>query len=723
MEAVSNAIQQARYNDAVVVNLSDEESTREIVLTASLDEENGGIRWQEVVPSDDQDIGILRHLRTKQWVLPMLNDVDRNTLYNEAIRRASRKLLEHQGCIHVLDIGSGTGLLALMAANELRGHDQPIHITTLEMASAMARLARLNIASNGLEHHIHVVEQHSCEFNMTNKAHLCTSELLESGLLGEGILPALRDAWARHLRPDAIMIPQQARVLVQLLESHDRIEMYRGPQRNKSTDAHVKQLQLTLSPSDHDTLLPHDQGILIPIHAKALFEGNNPAQRLSEPTRVMDFDFTSPDKIPGPEGRSRTTSIQPTRSGVAHGLLVFWELDIWEECTYSTEPGKQTWQDHWQPCLYVFPDTHSIQEGEPVTLVCHHSDTRLDFSLLKSEESPSKRPRETEERRMLISPERSFQLNDSTRIKYLQDAIRAALDHHGREAPILDASDFSLCAMLAALESGLSITSVESSSGRVPLMAAQVAQLGNGIPDNTDNRPKLFQIVQAHMEDMTPEILGGAAAAIVVAEPYYEILEGWHLQEALNYFYILLSLQKKGTMVHHAWSIPSFAVVMACAIECHDLANSYSQCGGTNQQVCGFDHSIVNQYGALYHQRAMALPMWQYTHRCLTKPFHLIRLQYHGDIKIDGSHEWVTTDFSLSGCCHAVMIWVDYGVLANGKEFIPLSTNNRSHRQLIQLVQYPKEVNLGGAFKCHCKLSVGGLPFHEDHKIDVKIEI
>ena len=90
---------------------------------------------------------------------------------------------------------------------------------------------------------------------------------------------------------------------------------------------------------------------------------------------------------------------------------------------------------------------------------------------------------------------------------------------------------------------------------------------------------------------------------------------------------------------------------------------------------------------------------------------------------MDGSHEWATANFSLSGCCHAVMIWVDYGVLTTGKEFISLSTNNRSHRQLIQLLQYPKEVNLGGQVRFHCKLSVGGLPHHEDHKIDVKIEI
>ena len=48
------------------------------------------------------------------------------------------------------------------------------------------------------------------------RADVCTSELLESGLLGEGVLPSLRDAWARHLRRDTEVVPRRARVLAAL---------------------------------------------------------------------------------------------------------------------------------------------------------------------------------------------------------------------------------------------------------------------------------------------------------------------------------------------------------------------------------------------------------------------------------------------------------------------------------------------------------------------------
>jgi 2-polyprenyl-3-methyl-5-hydroxy-6-metoxy-1,4-benzoquinol methylase len=65
------------------------------------------------------DIGIQRHIRTKKWVIPMLNDDHRNKLYESSIRSACeaavQRLKEREGevlqndKIRILDIGSGTG--------------------------------------------------------------------------------------------------------------------------------------------------------------------------------------------------------------------------------------------------------------------------------------------------------------------------------------------------------------------------------------------------------------------------------------------------------------------------------------------------------------------------------------------------------------------------------------------------------------------------------------
>jgi predicted RNA methylase len=540
MESIREAVQEARYNETVVVNVSDGDSSRELVLTASIDEETGGISWQEGT-SDviDEDVGIVKHLRTKQWVLPMLNDNDRNILYDNAIQRASHQVVQQshgdQESIEVLDIGSGTALLAMMAAKHLKDeltrsrlNSISVNVTTLEMASAMARLARETVRSNGYGN-IAISTSHSCEFT-GKKAHLCISEILESGLLGEGIIPTLRDAWERHLEPNAVMVPRHARIFAQVLQSAERIEKYRGPRQtfepfNPATK--MAPLRFTLTPDGNESLVDGEQGTIVPIHASALFNGDNPTLRLCEPTLVMDFDFTSPDCIPGPEGRTRTTLIHPTHSGKAQGLLFWWELDLWEGCTYSTEPGKQEWQDHWQQCLYIFPEDEKCHEevsvGEAFDLVCRHSDYRLDFSMGGRGKAP-KRPREILRPVSMLSPERVFQLNDEGRIQKFREAIGSALEMKGADAPILDVSDFSLCAILSALNDpgGLSITSIESSTGQLPIMSAQMAQLGNGLPKATESGDcPTFQIVQTHVENVTREVMGGAAAAIVAAEPFW----------------------------------------------------------------------------------------------------------------------------------------------------------------------------------------------------------
>ena len=51
-------------------------------------------------------------------------------------------------------------------------------------------------------------------------ADVVTHELLDSTLLGEDVLPALRDAYARGLvLPDATLVPWGAEIVAQLVES------------------------------------------------------------------------------------------------------------------------------------------------------------------------------------------------------------------------------------------------------------------------------------------------------------------------------------------------------------------------------------------------------------------------------------------------------------------------------------------------------------------------
>jgi protein arginine N-methyltransferase 7 len=721
MEEISRAVQAARYNEAVVVEVEGQE----IVLVATLEPTTGGVVWRDAA-AGEKDVGIIRHLRTKRWVLPMLNDTTRNTCYQEAIQQACQELKEKkltENGITVLDIGSGTGLLAMMAskyASEALDTKKEVKVISLEMANAMARLARRTVTANDLDS-IKILEEHSCEMPPLNqKAMLCTSELLESGLLGEGIIPALRDAWERHLEPNALVVPQRARVYAQLLENKEWIGAYAGPQVDFDLGEGVAPMRLSTSSHD-EPLSGNVAGFLVPLHAQFLLQDDQ-TRVFTEPTMVMDFDFTAADTIPAPEGRSRSHSVSSKASGTVHGVLFWWELDLWKDITYSTEYGKQAWQDHWQQCLYVFASPIQVQEGNDLCLTCHHTDSCISFSLADTQEQEAKRAKTIIETSQL-TPLRASILSDGTRLTKIQNAISSTLAKIGHDALVLDLSDFSLCGILAALAGAKRVVSLEGCSGDLPMMAARVAQLGNQLP----REGAAFEILQCHAESLSLELLGGSPASLVVSEPYYELLEGWHLQEAINYYYLLNALKLRGLVANDFVSIPSYARIMGCAIQSDSIHGAYKGCGNEeSESICGFDHSIVNQFAARYHEYDLSIPLWQYQYTALTDSFEIANLNYN-TLMIEGNGEWREAPFinksADGGTCHGLMYWIEYGLDSNNSTSVMMiSTRTRPCNQGVRLLKTPCRVDESQMFQC--RLTVGAdddLSNHEIHKIDLQV--
>lgn len=140
--------------------------------------------------------------RSSQHVL-MLEDRVRTRAFVDAVRETVRP-----GDV-VVDIGTGTGVLAIAAAQA--GAD---HVFAIE-ATAMADVARRGAAANGFADRITVIRGLSTEVTLPRLADVVVSETIGDDPFDESILPTMRDAGARLARPGARMIPSDlAPVLV-----------------------------------------------------------------------------------------------------------------------------------------------------------------------------------------------------------------------------------------------------------------------------------------------------------------------------------------------------------------------------------------------------------------------------------------------------------------------------------------------------------------------------
>jgi hypothetical protein len=144
-----------------------------------------------------------------EWHFNIVRDEARNAAYDRAIRRAVRP---HS---RVLEIGTGTGLLAMMAARS-----GAAEVVTCEMVPAIAEKAAEIVALNGYADRVRVVAKHSemldAEADMGGRADILVSEIVSNNLLDQHVLPAHERAVRDLLKPGAQVIPARGTVRVAL---------------------------------------------------------------------------------------------------------------------------------------------------------------------------------------------------------------------------------------------------------------------------------------------------------------------------------------------------------------------------------------------------------------------------------------------------------------------------------------------------------------------------
>ena len=286
----------------------------------------------------------------QRWHFPMLQDVERNRFYRRSIAAGV-----FPGA-HVLDIGSGSGLLAMMAANS-----GAAHVTTCEKVKAVAECAAEIVAANGTSGicSINVVPVLSNKLvvgeHMPALADVVVSEILDCGLLGEGMLPATAHALESLAHHRAVIIPAFATVTAQLLDVPLQFAPLSWPLNSvllPSGSVDLSAYEVFRSPTYEQYRLIHLQ------HTK-----------MSSQFHVFDFDFRLSASLL--EGRHHVAKIPVSQSGCVNCVCFWFRVDFGGE-SIDTHPGNATttWKQVflWKlvvfgPCYYFMTHSHFLCVG------------------------------------------------------------------------------------------------------------------------------------------------------------------------------------------------------------------------------------------------------------------------------------------------------------------------------------------------------------------------
>jgi Tfp pilus assembly protein PilF len=276
------------------------------------------------------------------WHFPMMNDGPRNDAYEAAIRRAVTP------DALVLDIGTGAGLLSMMAARA--GARQ---VVTCEMTGPVAAKAKQIIAGNGLADRITVFNKPSQALTvgaeLPERADVLVSEVFDSDLLSEGVLSTLEDAHARLIKPDAKIIPRAASAMV-VLAGGDQLKAMVHVDRAAGFDVGM-----------FNQFMPE----------RFVFDGQRfKFDWLSDPVGALNFDFRR-TRYPH---EHRIIEIKAGRSGLCLGVVQWIRIDLDETTSFENRPDTPPeLPSGWMHSLYTFAPPVEVRAGQTVRLVAGHS--------------------------------------------------------------------------------------------------------------------------------------------------------------------------------------------------------------------------------------------------------------------------------------------------------------------------------------------------------------
>jgi SAM-dependent methyltransferase len=282
----------------------------------------------------------------------MIVDHARTRLFLDAIRRTVRP-----GDI-VLDLGTGTGLLAIAAA---KAGAQRVYAVE---RTAIADVASRMFERNGVADRITLIRDNSTAICLPEQAQVLTSEVLGTDPLSERILESTADAVQRLLVPGARLIPKRLRILARAVQLPKAV-IDRHVVDHVAAERWAAAYEIDFS-ALCETSLGRALSFTVQTQEAAHWTSLTPA------TELLTIDLAHCPALPVQVSQAATI----TTAGTLSGMIVFWEIELDSKARLSTDPICCGSDCSWGTAVWMMTDRPYVREEQDVRMTLRYSAMR-----------------------------------------------------------------------------------------------------------------------------------------------------------------------------------------------------------------------------------------------------------------------------------------------------------------------------------------------------------
>jgi SAM-dependent methyltransferase len=275
----------------------------------------------------------------------MLDDRERTSRFIQAIEDTIQ-----EGDV-VIDLGTGTGILALAAARAGAKHVYAIE------AGDIAGAAEALIEANGFSDRITVVRGWSTQVELPQAADLLVSEIIGGEPLSERVLENTRDAFKRHLKPNARMVPRGMRVFglpVPRPEDAMALTVFTDAAARKWGDWYGFDFSGMVAPTPEKPpfVLLADREV-------------RDLPRLSAPVLLGEIDFATNGQLTFEATGVAAVDVEGSVGGVA----IYFEVELAPGLLITNDPAQAGGTNHWANPVAILPNPLDVKPGDELEIL------------------------------------------------------------------------------------------------------------------------------------------------------------------------------------------------------------------------------------------------------------------------------------------------------------------------------------------------------------------